>query len=609
MMLLSRFWYAILAVLAAFAIYAIFLAVGQFNRRATVSSNESLAADSQVVRWSLQIDSRRRLDALLVGSVDKGVQDACVATIDKDKIPQKARDDGKKALGTVLDKIAKQYRPDALFLVDRDGRLIAQVGYDKVAPYEDFELGGYSAVNDALHGWLRDDVWLWGDQLYMVSARPVEFDVTQAPAGAIVAIRAIDRVYVQELSKQTNTNVVFYANGKRQASAAVSGFDEALFDQVIPEISKVETSDDYKTKGHTDGVRDIGATKGMGAVFAKLDGESFDLGGGYAVVRTRVLLTSPGQFLSGADDTDKKSVNLGLIAAIIVFGIVFGIALTFLESDRPMKAMIVQAQKLKKGDIDLLQPQNLSSKFRDLAIDLNAGIERVAEKGGGAPRKTADLEAILGPAPAQPAMSAFSFPQSTDPGPAAIPQVPPAGPPPPVGSKPSFPGDRGTPPPGSGPKPPPPINAPAINVPPAAPGAGLQQPVTSPTVVQPMKIPQDAPPRPRVPSAPTPGAGGKEDEEEATMVASIPQDVMAKASGPNAEVSAEEAEWPGVYEDFVKTKKQCNEPTEGLTFEKFRQTLKKNRDALVQRHGCKRVKFSVYVKDGRASLKATPVKD
>ncbi|HSQ67372.1 MAG TPA: MXAN_5187 C-terminal domain-containing protein, partial [Polyangiaceae bacterium] len=43
--------------------------------------------------------------------------------------------------------------------------------------------------------------------------------------------------------------------------------------------------------------------------------------------------------------------------------------------------------------------------------------------------------------------------------------------------------------------------------------------------------------------------------------------------------------------------------------DKFRQTLRKNRDALVQRHNCKRVKFTVYVKDGRASLKATPIKD
>ena len=64
-----------------------------------------------------------------------------------------------------------------------------------------------------------------------------------------------------------------------------------------------------------------------------------------------------------------------------------------------------------------------------------------------------------------------------------------------------------------------------------------------------------------------------------------------------------------VYEDFVRTKKKCGEPTDGLSFDKFSHTLKKNRDALVQRHACKRVKFSVYVKEGRASLKATPVRE
>jgi hypothetical protein len=65
----------------------------------------------------------------------------------------------------------------------------------------------------------------------------------------------------------------------------------------------------------------------------------------------------------------------------------------------------------------------------------------------------------------------------------------------------------------------------------------------------------------------------------------------------------------GVYDEFLRVKKQCDEPTEGLSFEKFQNTLRKNRDALVQRHNCKRVRFSVYVKDGRASLKATPVKE
>ena len=32
-----------------------------------------------------------------------------------------------------------------------------------------------------------------------------------------------------------------------------------------------------------------------------------------------------------------------------------------------------------------------------------------------------------------------------------------------------------------------------------------------------------------------------------------------------------------------------------------------NRDQLISRFGCKGVKFQVYVKDGKAALKATPV--
>ncbi len=92
------------------------------------------------------------------------------------------------------------------------------------------------------------------------------------------------------------------------------------------------------------------------------------------------------------------------------------------------------------------------------------------------------------------------------------------------------------------------------------------------------------------------------------MVGQVPADVLAAATGENkAESGAEE--WLGVYDDFIRKKRECGEPTDGLTFEKFAQTLRKNRDALMQRHGCKRVRFAVYVKEGRASLKATPIKD
>ena len=64
-----------------------------------------------------------------------------------------------------------------------------------------------------------------------------------------------------------------------------------------------------------------------------------------------------------------------------------------------------------------------------------------------------------------------------------------------------------------------------------------------------------------------------------------------------------------VYDQFLAVKKSCNENTAGLTYQKFSEKLVKNRDDLMAKTGCKEVRFTVYVKDGKAALKATPVKD
>ena len=64
-----------------------------------------------------------------------------------------------------------------------------------------------------------------------------------------------------------------------------------------------------------------------------------------------------------------------------------------------------------------------------------------------------------------------------------------------------------------------------------------------------------------------------------------------------------------MFEQFVSVKKSCGESTSGLTYAKFSEKLVKNRDDLMAKTGCKEVRFTVYVKDGKAALKATPVKD
>src|SRR5260370_19875766 len=150
-MILSRVWSVLRGLAVAVALYVVYVAVGQYTRQATRALKEGLASDSQTVEWALKIDARRRLDALLGGSVDSTLQQARVgANGTRDgKVPEKSKTDAKKALAALNDGVPADWRDDALFAVDRDGHVVAQIGYDAVAGNDEFALGGYPAVNDA----------------------------------------------------------------------------------------------------------------------------------------------------------------------------------------------------------------------------------------------------------------------------------------------------------------------------------------------------------------------------------------------------------------------------------------------------------------------------
>jgi hypothetical protein len=601
-MILSRVWYVLLGVAVAVALYVVYVAVGQYNRQTTRALKEGLASDSQTVEWALKIDARRRIDALLVGSVDSGLQQALIAAnSSKDgRVPDKAKADVRKALATISDNIPADWRNDALFAVDRDGQVVAEVGYDAAAGNDDFELGGYPAVNDALHGWLRDDVWSLGSKMYVVVARPVEYDVTQRPAGAIVGLKEVNKKFAEDMARRTRTNIAFYVSGKSVAAAAgVDGLDPEKLDAIGSDLKNVDDKA-YGDAGRTD-TRML--SDDLGATYARLPGDVWPLGGGFAVLRTHTVLLGPTSFLSNADDKDKANVAWIVLVLVVLVAAAVGIGLTFLEHSAPLQELLMQGQRLKSGAMERLQLGRFRGLYRLAAQGINEGIDHAVEKGGGVTRKPADLEAILGPTPAQPSMTAFSFPNQEAAAPLefAAPLPAPGRPPPAPNVAKSTPF----------------VNVPAVPPPPVA--LSSAQPLSlqsAPPPPMPPPMPGRHPgplPPPYIPvlrgGLPTmPGVAPVEDED-ATTVGAVPAELMAQATGDAKQAADESAEWLGIYDDFVRTKRQCGEPVDGLTFAKFSQTLKKNRDALVQRHGCRRVRFSVYVKEGRASLKAVPVRD
>jgi hypothetical protein len=94
-----------------------------------------------------------------------------------------------------------------------------------------------------------------------------------------------------------------------------------------------------------------------------------------------------------------------------------------------------------------------------------------------------------------------------------------------------------------------------------------------------------------------------------TVVAKVPQDLLAEARGGGEDDKPEDtSHYRETYEAFVALRRQCGESLADLAYDRFVQKLRKNRDGLIAKYQCRTVRFQVYEKDGKAALKATPVR-
>ncbi len=554
-MLATRFWSVFVALLLGAAVFVLFVGTSMYNRAGTRTLGEALSSDSQVVSWYLKDDARQRSAQLIQFALFPDVARYLQKSNDSEaKVPSEAREKLAAALKKVNAQMPAGEAFDAVFAVDQYGRVVAHLGYEQASGLEDFELGGYPVVADGLRGYLRDDTLVL-DRIYRVVVRPVEFDVSQAPTGAIVGARIVDDRFARELSSRTGAAVAFYTNGQRAASGAPEGFDSSQLDQIVGDLANLDQDPDYQEKGRSK-LRVIG--KMLSVQYSKLPGEAWQLGAGYAVARLPFGVDGPLDFFRKADDKDKENGHVGLAVALALAAALVGILFSVLEHSRPLAVFRSEAVRLAKGEIEQLQPSRFRGVFRKIASDLNDGIDQVLAKGGGPRRGPADFKQVLGDLPVEPQMSAFSFPGEV-PAPASAAGVPSSG------SAPLSPGGRGLPAP---------------------------------------------PPNPRLPKPPQgprgPDSRGGEVEPAVSAPGAAPfAPELAGWGAPDTEQS----EWRGVYQELLELKQQCGENVDGFAYEKFEQTLRKTRDKLMAGPGVKKVKFSVYVKDGKAALKANPLKD
>ncbi len=114
-----------------------------------------------------------------------------------------------------------------------------------------------------------------------------------------------------------------------------------------------------------------------------------------------------------------------------------------------------------------------------------------------------------------------------------------------------------------------------------------------------------APPPPPKPLSPP----AEDYNPDATVVAAIPEDLLKQVIGGEPDKDPDEKHFHEVYDLFIATRKECGEPVADLTYERFLGKLKKNREQLISKYNCRTVRFQVYVKAGKAALKAVPVRD
>jgi hypothetical protein len=144
--------------------------------------------------------------------------------------------------------------------------------------------------------------------------------------------------------------------------------------------------------------------------------------------------------------------------------------------------------------------------------------------------------------------------------------------------------------------------------PPAVPPPRASGPVHTP-----LRTPAVPPPPTFQPPPPPSGDQPPPSSRPRTPVVVGPPPGSPLGQSPSASASGSDDPKAGYYreifEEFLQVKIACGEPTAGFTFDKFVKKLQKNTQDILEKHSDVRdVQFTVYVKDGKAALKAKIVR-
>jgi hypothetical protein len=617
-MYFSKIWLFLVTLAGAIALTIALVMPRPAQRARAQSEQQRLVLACSVVDILLRDNAISRVDNFAAPfGRDPELVNALTQASDAPAIDEPRARAAAQLAASVRDKIKKSaskeqadiVTPDFVILLDRSGRVVARVGGDREGAFGD-SLAGRAIVDDALAGYLRDDLWAGKNALFLVAAAPViKRDPPVAYEGAVVLGHAVSQTLAAHLVKSLDVDIGFYLRDQKTASLVTKSGDANLPPDKL--ATAIPTAPDIAGDCNAKGILDLSSgDKDYSALLARLPGEARHQDAFYAVYTAKPSALGFAGTLGAVKNNDLGFGNFPwlLVGALLVIALGIGFFLHIWETDRPLARLSADAVKLAKGESPRLAEEEHHGKFGSIARSVNTQIDKLHRDAKSA-RK--DLDQLLGPAP-EGSLGAMDLVAATA-LPAARPGLPlggvptPASPPPPSEFR--FGDSGGTPAPRAAAAAPSLDLGPPPAARPAAPGLGSPpaRPTPPPRSLKP-PIPS-APPLPSMPSMPGAGPGKRAVEDDILGAIEDPLDPAAHAGGAEPNTPQEEAYFHTVYDQFVDMKKKCGESIAGLTFAKFSDKLRKNRDELMSKTVCRSVKFTVYVKDGKAALKATPVKD
>jgi hypothetical protein len=644
----SKIWFFLVALAAAAALAIMFVLPRPAQRDAEFATHSRLVLGCNVVDIKLADAARKRVGLVGTFARDKDIVDTLAAASAVDNLDDERIQKAHQLGGDRL-KAINEDKPSFAWLIDVRGRIVARIGIDEGDARD--VAAGRPLVDQALAGYLADDLWVLDKQkLYFVTASPVVKRSDLSYVGAVVLGYAAGQEFASRLvipgaEKADTTDVGFFLG------ADALGLSQAVTFETGPLVDAVKARGSEKREldcAHGTPVAIKAGNDSYQALAARLPGEAGGRGAYFAVFTTASEATGTIGTIKRVEKGDLSFGNFPwlLVVGGFVVALGIGLALMIVETDRPLRRLVADTVKLAKGEAERLAEDAHKGKFGSIARSVNIHIDKLGREAKSAKK---DLDQLLGPAPEGSLgtidLLATALPASRPGGPA------PAVAPPPAefrfdGGQPMMP-----PPQMMAPQPmmmapqpmmmaPQPMAAPQMMAPPPqmhTPPPMMVHPPTQPPqrvatrpATPPPAVPAGTTTPPPFPRAPTPPPFLAQSPvtppqpmavpSSAPVATSAPMrldDDILGASGPApaprgepiTAVGGDNAYFAQVYEQFLAVKRSCNEPTTGLTFQKFSDKLVKNRDDLIAKTGCREVRFTVYVKDGKAALKATPVKD